>query len=47
MVRGAGRQSALVLMKLHDYIRSGKEKEGCQLEGCDGKGGERSAGVLS
>lgn len=43
VVRGAGRQSALVLVKPHDYIRPGKQREGCQPKGLDGKGGERIA----
>ena len=40
VVRGVGRLSALGLVKPHDYIRPGKEREGCQPEGEDGEGEE-------
>lgn len=33
-------------MKPHDYIRPGKEREGCQPEGWDGKGEEEVQGIL-
>lgn len=45
VVRGVGRQSALGLVKAHDYIRPGKEGEGCQSEGWDGEGEEEVQGT--